>query len=127
MRASIKGEWVERLRSGEYEQGTGHLQRDGQFCCLGVLCEMAVEKGVIEKVPSQLDPKMTMYGGNGVWDGGILTPDVRDWAGLESVSPILPVDQFTGDGRGARTRVLAALNDRGLSFDQIADLIEEHL
>lgn len=44
--------WVKALRSGEYKQGYGylHYKRGGKdkFCCLGVLCDLAVKNGVIE-------------------------------------------------------------------------------
>jgi hypothetical protein len=34
--------WVEALRSGRYQQGIGKLRSidDGQYCCLGVLCDI---------------------------------------------------------------------------------------
>lgn len=37
MDSKIKEQWVAALRSGKYKQGTGYLNRDGKFCCLGVL------------------------------------------------------------------------------------------
>ena len=40
MDPAIKKKWVAALRSGEYEQGQGYLQKDGKFCCLGVLCHV---------------------------------------------------------------------------------------
>ena len=38
MNAELKAKWVDALRSGEYRQGTGWLERGGAYCCLGVLC-----------------------------------------------------------------------------------------
>lgn len=38
MDPELKAKWVEALRSGEYHQTRGMLQRDGRHCCLGVLC-----------------------------------------------------------------------------------------
>lgn len=32
--------WVKALRSGEYEQTTGQLERGGRYCCLGVYCKV---------------------------------------------------------------------------------------
>jgi hypothetical protein len=40
--------WLAALRSGEYTQGRGQLRIDDTFCCLGVLCEVAIKQGVIE-------------------------------------------------------------------------------
>lgn len=41
------------LRSGEYKEGTGHLCRNGAYCCLGVM-QMAID-GEVEnlQLPSQ--------------------------------------------------------------------------
>jgi hypothetical protein len=37
----VKTKWVAALRSGEYKQGRGLLRNGaGQYCCLGVLCEI---------------------------------------------------------------------------------------
>lgn len=32
--------WVEALRSGEYKQTQGFLEKEGSYCCLGVYCEV---------------------------------------------------------------------------------------
>lgn len=44
MDAKLKAKWIEALRSGEYEQGTGYLEKDGCYCCLGVLCAIQDEQ-----------------------------------------------------------------------------------
>lgn len=41
MDAQLKAKWVEALRGDEYQQGQGSLLREGCYCCLGVLCEVA--------------------------------------------------------------------------------------
>jgi len=105
--------WVDALRSGEYKQGTGKLARRGEFCCLGVLCELAIKNGI--------DLKVGKYGH---WDdiityngADISLPDVvKEWAGMNSTSGVY------GDQSGEH---LSDQNDRGKSFLQIADLIEE--
>jgi hypothetical protein len=44
----VKAEWLKELRSGNYAQGSGYLRlSNGEFCCLGILCEIAVKQGVI--------------------------------------------------------------------------------
>jgi len=40
MDKEIRDKWVTALRSGEYVQGQGYLKDDGEYCCLGVLCEI---------------------------------------------------------------------------------------
>lgn len=44
MTLAERTKWTDALRSGNYQQGKAWLQKYGQFCCLGVLCE-------VKKVP----------------------------------------------------------------------------
>lgn len=77
MDAAIKEQWIKDLLSGEFEQGPGVLEKDGQFCCLGVLCYRAAEAGVVERHTSTI--------GLGFWYGDtqtILPDEVIQWAGL---------------------------------------------
>lgn len=38
---SLKEQWINALRSGDYKQGTGQLRNDNnEFCCLGVLADV---------------------------------------------------------------------------------------
>ena len=39
-RTEYTQKWLDALRSGEYEQGTEHLYKDGKYCCLGVALEV---------------------------------------------------------------------------------------
>ena len=49
MNPLIKAKWVSALRSGEFKQGTMQLRTlDDKYCCLGVLCALAVREGVID-------------------------------------------------------------------------------
>lgn len=41
MDQELKSKWIAALRSGKFKQGEGALCRDGAYCCLGVLCEVA--------------------------------------------------------------------------------------
>lgn len=43
MDKEIKAKWIAALRSGEYIQGISSFEREGKFCCLGVLCKVAGE------------------------------------------------------------------------------------
>lgn len=100
----IKRRWINALRSGKYEQGRRQLAVSGMdnntlYCCLGVLCELAVESKVI----AAYDP-----------EHGSLPDAVSEWANIE---------QF-GNYGGKRT--LAGYNDSGRSFKQIANIIERH-
>lgn len=121
MKADIKTRWLEALRSGDYTQGrqklcqlTDPMERDAglSYCCLGVLCELAVADGVIEKSISEGSPSVFRYQEN----TGILPRMVMIWAGLDSDNP------------NAGEFPLSHSNDfTCLTFNEIADLIEEHL
>jgi len=93
--------WVAALRSGQYEQGKHCLKTaDGKFCCLGVAIEVAQANGVVRK---------------GVPEVNYLRGEfeaVRVWLGLAN-----------HEGN-YRTGALAEQNDRGVTFTEIADIIE---
>lgn len=120
MNPEIKAQWVAALRSGEYEQGAGHLHRGDTFCCLGVLCDLAIKAGAPE-VKEYLHPpwSMTAYSGS-EWN---LPPSVMEWARLNNSDPFLV---FKRGEVNVRHRV-SDINDSGVTFDEIADLIEAQL
>jgi hypothetical protein len=103
MNERIKKLWVEVLRSGKYPQGRGKLVRvmGGEpvgFCCLGVLCELAVGEGVAE------------------W---------QKWAGIEAGNPEVPVNNTLRYPLGALNDGL--YGDHAWTFEEIADAIERSL
>jgi hypothetical protein len=108
----IAKQWAERLRTDtSVYQITKHLGIGKGRCCLGVLCDMAFEQGVIETpLKSQLDLEEIIYDGS----SDTLPVSVQDWAEMNS-----------DDGRYDQTRSLADDNDEGTTFAQIADIIEE--
>jgi hypothetical protein len=107
MNPELKAEWVNRLRSGQYEQGTGHLSMDGKYCCLGVLAEILAEQGKCERVQYGLVTPVT-YGLGGTLTSGYLHQDLTKAIGL-------PHDLQTE---------YADMNDRANTFSAIADAIE---
>jgi hypothetical protein len=108
--AEIMTEWTRRLESGDYLQGRGKLQEGDRYCCLGVLCEIAVEQGVIRR------PAMV---------GGVVTYDNYSTAHLPySVaywSGITPEGRLSSKVGGWED--LTQLNDNGYTFKQIAEVI----
>jgi len=88
--------WVEALRSGKYKQGQGFLKCDDSFCCLGVL----------QLISGAFIPSNAIH----------VDPDVRDKIGLSTSS-----GRFYIDGE---EKHLSNLNDSGVSFHDIADIIE---
>ena len=114
MNPEVKAKWVAALRSGKYEQGTKTLRSQGnKFCCYGVLCELAVEAGVI--YPARLSSFWPDY----IYDSRTAMPSgqVLAWARLDE-------PKVTIDGREAS---LQSHNDGGKTFTQIADAIEAQL
>lgn len=106
--------WVQALRSGEFVQGHGALCRDGRYCCLGVLAELAVREGVLGKYDTENrhGSVFTRFGSDG--ERSFLPREVFEWADLSSDNPIID-----------STDSLASLNDNGVPFEMIADIIEE--
>ena len=112
MNPEIKAQWIQALRSGEYEQDIAQLRTTAGFCCLGVLTDLYLKETNQEWVKDKMWP-VYLYSD----EGKVLSYDVRSWAGLISSNPIL----FTGHS-------LSYYNDDAhYSFEQIADLIEENL
>jgi hypothetical protein len=138
MNAEIKDRWVARLRDPNIKQGKGHLctkmpsTGEVSYCCLGVLTELAVEEGVIppgewdREVIRGLLGKVYLDGEDDSYEDdlhqdAILPTRVREWAGLRDSNP------FVNAPSPARRTTLATLNDRGATFAEIADIIEEQL
>lgn len=126
MNEEIKARWVAALRDPEAKQGRGRLgYADGRRCCLGVLCDLAVQDGVIEPPTVTTVPSVeAMVEGES---------EVLIYDGLRDM-PSLTVQQWAGfdheDGRGRVNRLttmgdLAELNDGGKSFELIAARIED--
>ena len=126
--------WIEALRSRRYPQGqhslrllvnvpsrmgdTFKISDEDQFCCLGVGCEVAKDKG--------LPLTVEVRGGNAYYTyakhdySSISFPDaVRDWYGLESHDPIIGFND-----KGLPIRALEANDSLNLPFSQIAYLLE---
>ncbi len=114
MNPDVKAQWTAALRSGEYEQGMGYLNRDNKLCCLGVLCELAVKAGVKVEVTEGSDggAPFRAYDDN----SGYPPPAVQEWARLNTPNPTVLID--------GETSALAEFNDSGKSFAQIADAID---
>lgn len=89
--------WLKALRSGEYEQCTGRLSDGTGFCCLGVAAL------VWDMADTEELSKKGQYG-----EGPSYVYD-----SLRGIIPTYPMDQGV------------LLNDKGVPFDTIADMIEK--
>ena len=107
----VRKQWVEALRSGKYKQSTTCLKSKKGYCCLGVLCELAVEAGIVE--PTLERDGQASYNGY----THFLPPEVKNWVRLKERCGCK-----TRDERDATA--LWCLNDAGKTFTEIADIIE---
>lgn len=137
----VKREWVAELRSGKWAQGRERLNRGGEtkdggtHCCLGVLSEIAVREGVIEK---RLDSGCSGYS-YGTWSSqdmyrtsdveeNYLPKAVQEWAGLDDLNPRVKWDGRVDSDWDDDLTTLAKYNDNGgYSFEDIADMVERDL
>lgn len=106
--------WVDALRSGEYKQGEGRLARvDNTYCCLGVVCELAIKNGL--DVVKQIYTIDSCYSYDD--EPSFLPLKVREWLGFNS-------SDTHGKLSSSIHPSLTSANDSGVAFNQIADLIE---
>jgi|ERR1043166_3191656 hypothetical protein len=128
MNKRVKTRWLKALRSGQYKQGIGRLKTlndPDEFCCLGVLCDIALhstKEGKKFVYEEEATPTVVAYvddssGTRKLFD---LPPAVAKWAGLDQVDP--QVTLSNGDSQH-----LSWVNDKGFTFEHIADMIEEQL
>lgn len=102
MKRAFRDAWSAALRSGEYAQGREALNREGNFCCLGVRCELDVTEGTMSKVDGE---SFTWYDG---MDNMPSDATLIRW-GLSE----------------AQANHLARMNDtEHLTFDEIADYLD---
>ena len=116
---AVKKLWIKALRSGKYRQGTNALcRRDGhkhlKYCCLGVLCDLAVKSGIATKGSYNEESNKASFEED---ETNFLPKVVQDWAGLK--------DRTGKFNKGDYSNDLAILNDDGKSFKEIADIIEK--
>lgn len=105
---ALKQKWLRALRSGRYKQAPNALKKDGAYCCLGVLANVAGCKW-------KAGP-----------DGG-LQPILKGksiGSGEDKEMYLRP--DFCGIRRRKQDK-LANMNDEGKSFREIADAIERTL
>jgi len=143
MNPEIKALWVDALRSGEYQQGKLLLKpTKNTFCCLGVLCDLAVKakaEGVVWgdiQYPIDSNGEAIYYDdpdnyGESMSEDSELPYPVMRWAGLMSENPKVEVFDEEKDEDGIRNpevMMLSQLNDdHNFTFQQLADIIERQL
>lgn len=112
MNEDIKREWVADLRSGEIHKTKSQLRRGNRMCVAGVLCNIHAKHHPDIAVKQTSKSK---YMG----EREIIPVEVANWAGI-SQAP-----KLTFDGR--LHKIYELNDDKGLTFKQLADLIEKQL
>lgn len=134
MKYEVAQRWIKALRSGKYKQGSKALKYHDKgvtrHCCLGVLCELYQQEKkskqkkllTVKKIDPQQDSLFLNLSAKGhAYRFGDTATDlprsVAKWAGMSSCD---------GEYIKSHKRVfnLAALNDKGATFKEIADVID---
>jgi hypothetical protein len=122
MDQKIKKLWVKALRSGEFKQGRGHLEKDGCYCALGVLSVLALLDGICTYEEVR---------GVGTFDKREfkLSYNVMKWAHIaqDNERYLNPVEHGVIVSIKGEETTIMGLNDMGLSFKKLARIIERHL
>ena len=126
MNPDVKQKWIAALRSGDYKQTREQLKRQNSYCCLGVLTDLYDKDETIESEDHWCED-LYGYTCNGSWykSESVLPQPVMEWAGLKEYNPTVkyPESKIYSE---EKILSLAYLNDHeNLSFEQIADIIEE--
>lgn len=135
MNPQVKEKWLNALRSGEYEQATGKLKTPQGFCCLGVLTDLYVKEKNQDWILRSSDPEDIVDEDYYTFEqtDDFLPHSVMKWAGLDSNCPEVMIEnedynEEYDDGECEYIpQKLSDLNDDGMTFDKIADLIESQL
>lgn len=116
MKKEIAEQWIAALRSGKYNQARAGLKTAKGHCCLGVLCELFIEQ---TGQGSWVDGLSKIFTLEDSYSDIMLPYPVQEWAGIKSGS-LVNVEGIN------YVMSLAGANDRGISFDEISDIIEKN-
>jgi hypothetical protein len=129
MKETIAKKWVQALRSGRYKQGKDLLKKitkkQERHCCLGVLCDLYnKEQKLKNKPPIKQKIERDISNRYDVVRFGttaeLLPTTVRRWAGVKTSDGMILFEDYI------RRDSLSSLNDQGVTFKSIANLIEKH-
>ena len=114
---SIRRQWIKELRSGNYKQGNRRLRDENRHCCLGVLCDIVKKRADVSLITKSVAEQALS-------EDGVLPGEVCELLGTDS-NPVLHAIS-TRDHKHVHES-LTSLNDDGLTFPQIADMIEREV
>ena len=125
MNPKIKKLWLKALRSGDYKQGRGYLRRGNDtFCCLGVLCNIHAQQNPDSELIklSSFDRYLEVHTYGGV--SAIPPEEVLKWAGINRKS--VTIDDHTVTMIDHLWKRNDGVFHCKHTFEEIADIIEEH-
>ena len=102
---------LKALRSGKYKQIKQQLYKDGGYCCLGLLCEVAYDGEWTKK--------------NSTW--GFYDPNFLNKYSMFHDSLLAWFLLHLFEMTDKEQMKLASMNDDGKSFKEIADYIDKNL
>lgn len=115
--------WLAALRSDKYKQTRFRLRDNTGFCCLGVACDLYSKEYSKEHPDVKWEqPKMSFDEHDGYYflsSTGTLPREVRNWLNLRT-----GVGRFTDSQLPDLEQNLTKVNDIGMTFKQIANIIE---
>jgi hypothetical protein len=106
--------WIDGLLSNRFKQGRRRLKRNGEYCCLGVACEVAKENGV--ELPEVVREGGAYFGAERT--DGYLPREVMQWLDIEENDPLLVT-------YAAAVRATSANDYAKWSFKEIAEAIKK--
>jgi hypothetical protein len=116
MNIEVKQKWVEALKSGEYIQGSEYLCNNNKHCCLGVLTDLYVKENNLEWNTMTYDDDNVKSLNN---ECTVLPDCVIEWADLPNKNPYVFCN--------GKKMMIAEHNDGGVTFEELAQIIEEQL
>ncbi len=127
MKKKIADKWIAALNSGDYKQGKWRLKTDdANFCCLGVLCDLAVKEGIAKEVVTFYNgnKKISGYFSKKQAEGKTAFPmfhEIEDgivkWSGMKS---------SRGEIKGTDKSLTNFNDSEGKTFTEIAEIIKEN-
>ena len=121
---------VAALRSGKYPQGQGRLKQirndstEVKYCCMGVMCEVAIEHGVELKVTT--DPLAEGFVSvNFDGSAAFLREKVLDWLGVRANGE-LDRDLIIGKDDTETISAAFANDELKWDFERIAESMESY-
>lgn len=127
--------WLAALRSGEYDQQQAVLNNGFGYCCLGVACDVYRKQTGKGNWIDTTDSR-----GGFTFDTGDVYNDVyinveniesisvRDFFGFDDSNGFdIPPFYLGGKGTTMHIRLTEVNDELGMSFEEIADLVEKYI